>query len=39
MPGALILRAGQLWSPESVSARPGTPDAGFIAPAPVATWL
>jgi hypothetical protein len=38
-PSALILGAGQLWIPESVSARPEMPDAGFIAPAPVATWL
>jgi hypothetical protein len=37
--GVLILGAGQLWIPECVSARPGMPDAGFIAPAPVATWI
>src|SRR5262245_435330 len=35
--GARIRGAGQLWIPECVSARPGTPDAGYIAPKPVAT--
>jgi hypothetical protein len=37
--GSLILGAGRLWIPECVSARPGTPEAGFIGPAPVATWF
>lgn len=35
-PGTLIFGADQLWIPECVSVRPGTPGAGFIAPAPVA---
>jgi hypothetical protein len=31
-----MLGAGELWIPECVSIRPETPDAGFIAPVPVA---
>src|SRR4051812_4874553 len=34
-----VIRPWQLWSPECVSARPGMPDAGFIAPAPMPSWL